>query len=240
MRTQSIRYHEQSSGSALDIAAAAHDLRNRVGIAGCEVYLLRRRITGEAEGAFASEYLASIERTLHAANLQLESLLELTRAHPSMQAGTQMPRLDLVELVTRLVAQRRSTYGVHDLTLMCTASQIRGAWDERRLSQALISLVRNALDYSPGHPQVLITLQLDGNEAVLRVADRGIGIPASDLPNVFQPFYRGSNAESVCAGLGLGLATARLIVEQYGGTIEVESIEGQGATFTVRLPLPDP
>jgi signal transduction histidine kinase len=239
VQTQSIRFREQSFGSALEIAAAAHDLRNRVGIAGCEIHLLRQRITQKAETAFTSEYLASVERTLHAASDQLEGLLELIRARASLQPGPETPRLDLVEFVTRLVAQRRSTHGPHDLVFLTATPEITGAWDERRLCQAVTSLLRNALDYSLGRAHVVVTLQREGNLAVLRIADRGIGIPASDLPHVFQPFYRARNAESVCAGLGLGLATARLIVEQYGGTIEAESIEGHGATFTLRLPLPE-
>ena len=66
--------------------------------------------------------------------------------------------------------------------------------------------------------------------------DRGIGIPAADLPRVFERFHRGSNTGGV-PGTGVGLAGARLIVEQHGGSIEVNSREGAGSTVTLRLPL---
>jgi signal transduction histidine kinase len=76
-----------------------------------------------------------------------------------------------------------------------------------------------------------------GARAVLAVRDEGIGIPAADLPRVFERFYRASNAASQVRGTGLGLAGVRQIVEEHGGTIEVVSTEGRGSTFTVRLPL---
>ena len=75
---------------------------------------------------------------------------------------------------------------------------------------------------------------------MLTVQDRGIGIPAADLPRVFERFERGRNAVGRIGGSGIGLAATRQIVEQHGGTIEVESREGRGSTFTVRLPLTPP
>jgi hypothetical protein len=91
--------------------------------------------------------------------------------------------------------------------------------------------------YSPGGGRVVVTLERKADEAMLCVSDDGIGIPASDLGHTCEPFYRARNAERVAAGLGLGLAIARLIVEQYGGALEAESAEGCGTTFTLRLPL---
>jgi signal transduction histidine kinase len=73
--------------------------------------------------------------------------------------------------------------------------------------------------------------------AVLTVSDPGIGIPAEDLPNLFTRFRRGGNVGGI-TGAGIGLAGARQIVQQHGGTIGAESIEGRGSTFTIRLPLP--
>ncbi len=74
-----------------------------------------------------------------------------------------------------------------------------------------------------------------GSWLILQVADQGIGIPEPDLPHIFERFRRGSNATGI-AGSGIGLAGARQIVEQHGGTITVESRLGEGATITVRLP----
>jgi len=71
----------------------------------------------------------------------------------------------------------------------------------------------------------------------ITVLDHGIGIPASDLPLLFERFRRGSNVEGQIRGSGLGLASSKQIVEQHGGTITVDTEEGRGSTFTVRLPL---
>jgi signal transduction histidine kinase len=75
---------------------------------------------------------------------------------------------------------------------------------------------------------------------VLTVLDQGIGIPAADLPRVFERFERARNAVGRIGGSGIGLAASKQIVEEHGGTIAVESREGQGSTFTVRLPLTPP
>ena len=76
-----------------------------------------------------------------------------------------------------------------------------------------------------------------GNTGVLAVQDQGMGIPAADLPRMFERYSRGSNAVGRIAGSGLGLAGARGIVEQHGGTISVASSEGVGSTFTIQLPV---
>src|SRR5262249_37818647 len=75
-----------------------------------------------------------------------------------------------------------------------------------------------------------------GTVAEIRVSDPGVGIPEADLPRIFERFQRGSNVERI-PGTGIGLAGARQIVEQHGGTISVESDEGSGSTFTVHLPI---
>ena len=74
--------------------------------------------------------------------------------------------------------------------------------------------------------------------AVLQVGDEGVGIPAHDLPHVFEWYRRASNAASGGAGAGIGMAVTRQIVEQHGGTVEAASELGRGSTFTLRLPLP--
>ena len=107
----------------------------------------------------------------------------------------------------------------------------------------LINLLDNGVKYTPAGGRVTITAALsaggDGDEAVtIRVTDTGIGIPARDLPHVFDKFYRvKSTATREIAGTGLGLAITRTIVEAYGGRIRVESVEGAGTTFAVELPL---
>jgi signal transduction histidine kinase len=116
-----------------------------------------------------------------------------------------------------------------------------GWWDESRLERALGNLVGNAVKYSPpgAEVRVLISQQTDarGAWAVVEVKDRGVGIPAEDLPHIFERFHRAANVSGRLPGPGLGLPGAREVVEQHGGEIWSESEEGHGSTFTVRLPL---
>jgi signal transduction histidine kinase len=116
-----------------------------------------------------------------------------------------------------------------------------GQWDASRLERALGNLLANALKYSAQHSIITVIVEqeqaADSTWAVVHVRDQGMGIPAKDLPCIFDHFYRASNVSGSIRGLGLGLAGARQIVEQHGGSLSVVSAEGIGSTFTVRLPL---
>lgn len=85
-----------------------------------------------------------------------------------------------------------------------------------------------------------VTVAREGNEAVVAVTDRGIGIPPEEVPHIFDPFRRAVSAREAIPGVGLGLAVARRIVEAHGGRIEVDSTPGVGSTFRVRLPVIPP
>jgi signal transduction histidine kinase len=105
------------------------------------------------------------------------------------------------------------------------------------VERVVANLVSNAIKYSPGGGDVRVELAAEAGWAVLRVQDQGVGIPAADLPRVFEQFHRAANVAGRIGGTGLGLAGARHIVEQHGGSIALESQEGVGTTVTVRLPL---
>ena len=109
-----------------------------------------------------------------------------------------------------------------------------------RLRQALLNLIGNAIKYTPpgGHVRVALTVSDAGDTATIAVSDTGHGIPAADLPHVFDKFFRvKSDATQATTGTGLGLAITKSIVEAHGGRIRVESVEGAGTTFVVELPL---
>ena len=103
----------------------------------------------------------------------------------------------------------------------------------------LANLLSNAVKYSPRGGEILLDVRREHDEAVLIVTDQGIGIPAQDLPHVFERYQRASNVVGRIAGSGLGLASVKDIVQQHGGMIRVDSVEGEGTIFTVRLPLAD-
>jgi signal transduction histidine kinase len=112
------------------------------------------------------------------------------------------------------------------------------AADRDRLGQVLDNLVSNAVKFTPEGGTVELRARRDGADAVLEVADSGIGVAAHELPQLFERFYRTAAARSAgIPGTGLGLAIARAIVASHGGTIAAESEPGAGTTFRVRLPL---
>jgi signal transduction histidine kinase len=111
-----------------------------------------------------------------------------------------------------------------------------------------VNLLDNALKYTPAGGTVRLGVQATGSCCEIRVEDSGPGIPAEDLPHVFERFYRvdkarsrqtGQNGETAGSGAGLGLSIVQSLVEENGGTIEVESVVGQGTTFTVKLSTGD-
>lgn len=108
------------------------------------------------------------------------------------------------------------------------------------LSMVLGNLLNNAIKYTPAGGDVTVQVAVDqpSGQATVVVRDTGIGIPADELPRIFDEFYRASNAKSArIVGTGIGLAAVRAMVEHYQGTIALNSVEGQGTTVTVRLPL---
>ncbi len=113
---------------------------------------------------------------------------------------------------------------------------VEGVWDRARLDQVLTNLISNALKYSPHGGEVKVIVRQDNDHAELIVSDQGIGITPSERPRLFQPFQRGESAHLSASGTGLGLYITAQIVEQHGGTIDLESEPAEGSTFTIRLP----
>jgi PAS domain S-box-containing protein len=149
---------------------------------------------------------------------------------------------------TDLVALARQAVGVHELLserhqflFDAEVPTLEATVDAPRVHRVLANLLTNAIKYSPKGGAVRVTLTTtdgpDGKSAVLVVRDEGVGIPRNDLPHIFDRFRRGANAVGRFAGTGLGLASARELVELHGGTISAQSDEGKGSTFVVRLPL---
>jgi signal transduction histidine kinase len=114
-------------------------------------------------------------------------------------------------------------------------------YDAARLERVFANVIANAIKYSPSGSPIFVDIARqpgdDNSWAVVAIRDQGIGIPAADLPFIFERFHRAGNVAQQIQGTGIGLSSTRQIVEQHGGTIDVASQEGVGSTFTVRLPL---
>ena len=110
--------------------------------------------------------------------------------------------------------------------------------DQERVRQVITNLLHNAIKFTPAGGEIRVTVQSAKDEVVTSVSDTGVGIPAEDLPRVFERFYKADRARSG-GGTGLGLAIAKHIIQGHGGRIWASSIEGQGSTFSFSLPTPN-
>ena len=214
-------------------ADASHELRTPLSILMAHAELALRKPRD------AEAYRRSLETCLEASRRMkgvVEGLLLLARADAGQAALKRKP-LDLHALALETVSlcEAMATGKRVSLTLQGSCVPVLG--DRDRMREVLMNLVTNAIRYNRESGAVDLSLRTEGQEAVLAVADSGIGIPEKDRPHVFERFYRADQARSrELGGSGLGLAITRWIVEAHGGTIAFAAREGGGTTFTVRLP----
>lgn len=178
---------------------------------------------------------------IHKQAARLGDLIDLLTDFSSLQTGhltiTSAP-LDLGALVYQVARTIQLALERHTLDLSAPREPLMVEGDEMRLEQVVRNLIDNAVKYSPQGGPVTVRVERQDGRARLAVSDEGIGIPSEALPQLFAPFYRAGNAQRChAAGVGLGLHVVREVVALHGGTIEVESKEGEGSTFTVSLPL---
>lgn len=192
-------------------------------------------------GASAPSAVGRIERIRGAVSqlsVLIDRLLSSTQveeAQPSLETET----TDLGALLAAGCEAQRKISPRFDIELRLPAVPVQAELDRRLVGQAIASLLSNAVKYSGASRRIDVELAVGGpagDEAVIRVTDRGVGIPSGELEHLFTRFFRASTAEGTL-GTGTGLHLARQIVDLHGGRIEVESEVGNGTTFTLRLPL---
>src|SRR5581483_3470256 len=223
------------------LAAVSHDLKSPLTAIGGYVQLLRRRTSDVPEAERLRGGLEQIEDLTQRMRRLIDELVDTTRLRAGHALTLEQRPTDLVALTRAVVAAQQQATSRHHLRVETAEPELVGTWDAPRLERVLTNLLSNAVKYSPEGGEIVVTLERGagarGPLAEVQVRDRGIGIPAAELPRLFEQYFRASNTQGRIGGTGLGLAGARAIVEQHGGTIAAESIEGQGSTFIVRLPL---
>ncbi len=155
--------------------------------------------------------------------------------------GAELDRqiIDLETYCRDIIEELQLAYRMkRTLTFSGTDRRIEALIDVSLMRRALTNLLTNAVKYSPDGAPVHMELAYADCQAIIKVIDHGIGIPAQDLPRMFEPFNRASNVGNI-QGTGLGLAIAKQAVELHGGTIQLESVVGKGTTFIITLPAED-
>ncbi|HEY9878655.1 MAG TPA: ATP-binding protein, partial [Leptolyngbyaceae cyanobacterium] len=196
--------------------------------------------SGKLDPAKTTEALKTIERNARLQAELIEDLLDVSRILRG-KLSLNISRVNLNAIIqsaietVQLSAEAKSIQIETQLAL--DVGQVLG--DSSRLQQVIWNLLSNAIKFTPGGGKVSVQLGCFGSQAQIVVSDTGKGISADFLPHVFEYFRQAdSTTTRKFGGLGLGLAIVHHLVELHGGTIQVESPgEGQGATFTVQLPL---
>jgi heavy metal sensor kinase len=214
-------------------ADASHELRTPLAVVLTQSELaLRRERT-------AAEYREALEVSLKAAQRMkavVEGLLTLARADAA-QANLKRERVDFRKVVEETLAMLGPLAAERKVSLAVSAEAAEVEGDRDRLREAVTNLVTNAIRYNREGGRVEVTLRREIDQAVLAVADTGIGIPEADRPHIFERFYRVDRARSrEAGGSGLGLSITKWIVEAHGGVLSFTSREGEGTTFVLRLP----
>ncbi len=225
------------------LAAAAHDMRNPLTLIKGFSQFARRQAGRLAlpEGHPLPQALEEVDESADQLGGLIDEFMDVTRLQAGQEIGLQTGPTDLVAMTQRAASYHQRTTERHRIEVTSSAARLVGDWDGRRLERVLSNLLSNAIKYSPGGGDIDIVLLSEESGsipwAVLSVRDQGLGIAAKDIDRVFEQFARGDNVTGIIPGVGIGLASARRIVEQHGGMIAAESVEGKGSVFTVRLPL---
>jgi signal transduction histidine kinase len=217
------------------LSSAAHDLKTPLTTLLGRAQLLERRIAraGDAPPVYAEDARQIASEAKRLSGFVVE-LLDAAR----VEGGGLLGRLEPVDLaaLARQVAERHES-PTHPCPVDAEQPLV-GLFDATRVTQLLANLIENGVKYSPEGGTVRTTIRRDGERVEIAVSDEGIGVPAEDLPRLFEQFRRGTNVDDRhFAGLGLGLYICRGIVEQHGGRIWAERNAGVGSTFRVKLPF---
>jgi signal transduction histidine kinase len=215
------------------LSAAAHDLKTPLTTILAQAQLLERRALRNPD---APADIAGIQRLVSETRRLNTLVLELLDASRAEQGRLMGPRsrADL----SLLASEACEHHATERHPCHIEATGVVGLFDSARVGQLFNNLLENAIKYSPNGGEIVVRVWQDGDTAHATVADNGIGIPAADVPHVFDRFHRATNVDDrQFSGMGLGLFICRAIVQEHGGRIWVTSTEGQGTTFHFDLPL---
>jgi PAS domain S-box-containing protein len=222
------------------VSLVSHDLKNPLNTLALGIEILQNEVLDGGRSV-----LNRMARQAQRMNAMINELLDKAQLQAGKHLELELTETDLVKLVRCLAEEHQHTAPRHRIDVRTTTDPLLGLWDSKRLDRVVNNLLSNAIKFSPAGGCVQVELESTEHAgrawALLRVRDEGIGIATHDQAHVFYWYSRADNArETMIPGSGVGLAAARDIVEQHGGSITVESEQGRGSTFTVRLPAEVP
>lgn len=233
------RLEELSRLKTYFVSSVSHDLKTPLTSIRMFAELLRTGTDIPPERA--REYFAIIEGESERLTRLINTVLDFSRIERGIKEYS-LREVDLNEIVERTLCslQYQFTMGKFSVRSELVAGICPVQGDPDALTEAMINLLSNAMKYSGEHKEISVTTSVERNTAIVRIADRGIGIAADELPRVFEPFYQATSGKRHGAGgTGLGLSVVKHIIDGHQGSISIESIPGSGTTVTIHLPLTD-
>jgi signal transduction histidine kinase len=217
------------------IAITSHELRTPLGLILGHATFLRELVGGE--------YHEQVDVIIRSA-IKLKDIIESLSSVDNYQTGgasLRSRKVSVTRIIEDVCASFRGMAAQEDVTLKMEFDRDQNLLvdaDVSKIAIVLSSLVKNALTFTDAGGHVIIRGSLDTGCVKVAVQDDGVGIPAKDLPRIFDRFYQvESHLTRKHGGMGLGLSVAKVMIEMHGGRIWAESIEGKGSTFTFLLPL---
>jgi len=219
--------------------AASHDLRTPLtGVLGRSDVIQTRLGSGRPlDEAWFRTQVDLLQQAAHRLAATVEEITDVAQLHMGRSLLLKRESVDVGAMVrgmSALVAAASTWNNAAPVEVVAPVGVIVEG-DRRRLERVVQNVVGNAVKYSPGGAPVQVRVDGDAEWVTIIVRDRGVGVPADEVPHLFTRFYRASTSTGI-AGTGIGLAGARTIVEQHGGRITIESVVGEGTTVTVALP----
>jgi two-component system, OmpR family, phosphate regulon sensor histidine kinase PhoR len=221
------------------VANVSHELRTPLSIL---TGYLETLIESSPDAATRRRFLAIMHKHAQRLNLLVDDLLELARLE-SREPHLNWERFQLQSCMEKVLEKSepmiQASGAVVETRIASELPPIEA--DQVKIEQAIFNLLDNALKYGgKSEPRVLIEVDFTPVEVILKVKDNGPGIPLSDQPHIFERFYRVHKDRSRDAGgTGLGLSIVKHTAQSHGGSVELESAPGEGATFIIRLPRVD-
>ncbi len=230
-----VRAREEATRLREDfLSAAAHDLKTPLTSLIAKAQLMERLALRNPAAPADLSGLQLLVREGQRLKLIVLELLDAARAEQGRLVG-ERALVELVALAEEVCARHSADQHVCAVE---SNGPVIGMYDASRIMQLLENLTENGVKYSPHGGKVRLKVWADSDCAYISVTDQGIGIPADDLPHIFERFYRAANVDDrQFAGMGLGLFICRGIVAQHGGRIHVSSRPGAGSSFQIELPL---
>lgn len=217
------------------ISDASHDLMTPITVLGTSVYLLNRYATDERQ----RDHIAKLKVQVDRLSRMIQDMLTMSRLDKPVEDEFEFCHVDLNTIASRIVSDYQGLAEGKGQHLVCKAGSPAAVVnaDSTKIEQAVANLVENAIKYTQPGGVISVEVGVEDSRAFLRVHDTGPGIDPRDQPHIFKRFYRGTAHRPSEGGTGLGLSIVRKIVEAHGGAIDVDSRPGNGATFTIWLPL---